>query len=338
VGCGGAGHFLVRKGSPVRVRQRACREGPATDRVPNRAAPRGSRARCPSSVHDCPPWPLAAPRRGRRAAGSRARARPVRGGRSGGRSWSGWRQRGWGADALVALRQGRLTAALTPTPAEAAEGWVVGARAGAIRNRSGDPYKPSVVRGYEKSLRLRILPALRGVRLSDLRRAQLRVLVERMLLDGLGASTTQAEGVHHAEVARRRPHRPAGAAPAPSLDRAAPRVPVARRPCLRPRAGPPIPAQHAEQPRAARVARGGPAADRPARVPPHLRLVHDRPRRQRQGPEHHMGHSSVTIMFDRYGHLMPGNREFRRAIGDRSVCGGARRLRRTGGRGVAGAR
>jgi integrase len=97
--------------------------------------------------------------------------------------------RSWRAEALVALRQGGLTAAPTPTLAQAAEAWIAGARAGAVRNRSGDTYKPSVVRGYEQSLRLRILPVLGGVRLADLRRSQLQAFVDRMLLDGTGAST-----------------------------------------------------------------------------------------------------------------------------------------------------
>ena len=34
-----------------------------------------------------------------------------------------------------------------------------GARDGTIANRRGEPYKPSAIRGYERSLRLRILPA-----------------------------------------------------------------------------------------------------------------------------------------------------------------------------------
>ena len=43
------------------------------------------------------------------------------------------------------------------------------------------------------------------------------------------------------------------------------------------------------------------------RAPPHLRLADDRCWRQRQGPQQtYMGHSSVAVTLDRYGHLMPG--------------------------------
>jgi hypothetical protein len=44
----------------------------------------------------------------------------------------------WRTDALAAVRAGTLSGAPVPTLAEAAEAWVVGARSGAIRNRSGD--------------------------------------------------------------------------------------------------------------------------------------------------------------------------------------------------------
>src|SRR5262245_60037867 len=40
------------------------------------------------------------------------------------------------------------------------------AREGSIRNRSGDRYKPSVLRSYEIALRLRLLPELGGRRVS----------------------------------------------------------------------------------------------------------------------------------------------------------------------------
>jgi integrase len=95
----------------------------------------------------------------------------------------------WRADAQAAVRKGALTASRTPTLREAAEGWVAGAESGAIRNRSGDVYKPSVVRGYEQALRLRVLPDFGSVALGDIGRPDLQALVDRMLRDGQGAST-----------------------------------------------------------------------------------------------------------------------------------------------------
>jgi integrase len=58
-----------------------------------------------------------------------------------------------------------------------------------IRNRSGDPYKPSAIRSYERALRLRVLPALGDARLSDVRLIDLQEFVDAMVADGLSAST-----------------------------------------------------------------------------------------------------------------------------------------------------
>src|SRR4051812_34601254 len=41
---------------------------------------------------------------------------------------------------------------------KAATAWLTGARAGQVRNRSGDVFKLSVVREYERKLRMRLLP------------------------------------------------------------------------------------------------------------------------------------------------------------------------------------
>ena len=97
--------------------------------------------------------------------------------------------KGWRVDATGALRRGELRGALGPTLREAAEAWEAGARAGAIRNRSGDRYKPSVIRGYETSMRLRLLPELGGVRLGELRRAGVQRLVDELLRTGHEPST-----------------------------------------------------------------------------------------------------------------------------------------------------
>jgi integrase len=92
--------------------------------------------------------------------------------------------KGWRVDAQAAVRRGELRGDLGPTLREAADWWVKGAEAGSIRNRSGDRYKPSAVRGYEQALRLRLVPELGGVRLGDLRRADVQALVDRLLRDG----------------------------------------------------------------------------------------------------------------------------------------------------------
>ena len=89
------------------------------------------------------------------------------------------------------LRHGTLRAAGGITLNQGADEWLSAAQAGLVRNRSGDPYKPSALRGYEQSLRTRLLPALGGAKLSDIRRSDVQRLVNRMMSDGLGASTVR---------------------------------------------------------------------------------------------------------------------------------------------------
>ena len=95
----------------------------------------------------------------------------------------------WRQDALVALRQGTMRAPSPITLRQAAEAWLEGARSGAIRNRSGDRYKPSALRGYEQALRQRILPSLGGVRFTELRQADVQDFADRLIATGLDPST-----------------------------------------------------------------------------------------------------------------------------------------------------
>jgi integrase len=97
--------------------------------------------------------------------------------------------RAWRHDALVGLRRGTVRARTAVTLREAADEWLAGAHDGSIRNRSGDRFKPSALRGYNQSLRDRILPELGGAKLTDIRRSDLQRLVNTMLAGGLNAST-----------------------------------------------------------------------------------------------------------------------------------------------------
>src|SRR4051812_28968346 len=74
---------------------------------------------------------------------------------------------------------------------DAAEAWLAGVHAGAIRNRSGHTYKPSAIRGYETALVARVLPELGGARLSELRRVDLQDFADRLCAAGLDASTVR---------------------------------------------------------------------------------------------------------------------------------------------------
>ncbi len=95
----------------------------------------------------------------------------------------------WRGEVQAGLRRGTVRASSAALREVAEVVWVSGAAAGAIRNRSGDVYKPSVVRSYDSALRLRVLPELGARRLTDIERADLQALVDRMVIDGHGAST-----------------------------------------------------------------------------------------------------------------------------------------------------
>jgi integrase len=97
--------------------------------------------------------------------------------------------KGWRADALSALSKGALRAPKPTTVGQAWEAWEEGVKAGTIRNRSGDVYKPSALRSYERAMRLRVLPAVGSTRLIDVRHLDLQDFADRLLAEGLNPST-----------------------------------------------------------------------------------------------------------------------------------------------------
>lgn len=96
--------------------------------------------------------------------------------------------RAWRQDAGGEVRRGTLRPPTSTTVREAAEELVEGMRSGRVRTKSGDPYKPSAVRGYEQALRLRVLPALGGARLADVRRRDVQGIADEMLAEGASPS------------------------------------------------------------------------------------------------------------------------------------------------------
>lgn len=96
--------------------------------------------------------------------------------------------KGWRADAIVALRRGTLRPQTRLRLDQVADAWLEGAREGAILNRSGDPYKPSALRGYEQALRLRVLPALGGYKLADIRSTDVQDFADQLIAQGLTPS------------------------------------------------------------------------------------------------------------------------------------------------------
>jgi hypothetical protein len=99
--------------------------------------------------------------------------------------------RSWRAETQVALRRGTLRAPSRTTLAEEASRWLSAANAGVIRNRSGDPYKPSALRSYEQALQGKVLPALGHLKLSSISRNAVQDLVDELSAAGLSPSTTR---------------------------------------------------------------------------------------------------------------------------------------------------
>ena len=95
----------------------------------------------------------------------------------------------WRHDAKVGLRRGTLRAPSRQRVDQAAEAFLAGARDGSVRNRSGDPYKPSVIRSYETALRRRILPAFGGYRLSDVRHVDVQDFADQLVAEELSPSS-----------------------------------------------------------------------------------------------------------------------------------------------------
>ncbi len=97
----------------------------------------------------------------------------------------------WRSEAQMQIRRGTLRGPGDTTIAEAGRVLVAGIRDGSIRNRSGYPYKPSVIRDYERSLRLYITPELGAKRLSGLSRVELQDFADRQLATGLDPSSVK---------------------------------------------------------------------------------------------------------------------------------------------------
>src|SRR5690242_3564793 len=79
--------------------------------------------------------------------------------------------RGWRVDTMSGVRRGSVPTTGSPTVRAATDLLLAGMESGAIRNRSGDIYKPSVVAGYRRMVARYILPFLGARRIADVRRA-----------------------------------------------------------------------------------------------------------------------------------------------------------------------
>jgi integrase len=97
--------------------------------------------------------------------------------------------RRWRAEAHAQAAKGVRLAGTLQTLLEAAEAFVDGIASGSIRTKAGERYKPSVVREYERSLRLHVLPTLGGAKLSKIQRRDVQRLADDLLVAGADPST-----------------------------------------------------------------------------------------------------------------------------------------------------
>jgi integrase len=96
----------------------------------------------------------------------------------------------WRHDASTSVRRGTMRAPVQTTLRAAWEAWLAGAEEGTIRTRSGDPYKPSVIRSYRQVMELRVLDDLGAAKLGDVGRPDLQDFADH-LRGGLDASTVR---------------------------------------------------------------------------------------------------------------------------------------------------
>ena len=97
--------------------------------------------------------------------------------------------RRWRATAQTQAAKGVRLSGTAQTLLDAAEAFVDGIASGSIRTRAGERYKPSVVREYARSLRLHVLPALGGTKLSKIQRRDVKHVVDGMFSAGADPST-----------------------------------------------------------------------------------------------------------------------------------------------------
>ena len=102
----------------------------------------------------------------------------------------------WRADSYGKLRRREMRAPSAITFGEAADLWLLGVRAGSIRTRSGDTYKPSTIRSYEQALRGRrngngggLLGEFGARKLTDLALDDIQDYADRLLAAGSEPST-----------------------------------------------------------------------------------------------------------------------------------------------------
>jgi integrase len=97
--------------------------------------------------------------------------------------------RAWRSETQTGIRRGTVRAPANMTVQEAADEFVAGMKAGRVRNRSGDLYKPSAIRSYEAALRDHVVPRVGRTRLADVQHRDVQRIADDLLADGRDPST-----------------------------------------------------------------------------------------------------------------------------------------------------
>jgi integrase len=96
--------------------------------------------------------------------------------------------RSWRTRALAGIESGLIGLRDGTTLRDEWQTFYAGACAGTIPDRTGKPYKPATLRGYERGWR-RIDPEFGASRPSELRRADVQAMIDRWAASGLAPST-----------------------------------------------------------------------------------------------------------------------------------------------------
>lgn len=95
----------------------------------------------------------------------------------------------WRAERQLEIRQGTFRPGRKVTIRQAFAELFADMRSGVARNRSGEPYKPSVIRSYEQLAENVIIPAFGSAYPSDVRGSDVQRLVGRLVTEGKSPST-----------------------------------------------------------------------------------------------------------------------------------------------------
>lgn len=97
----------------------------------------------------------------------------------------------WRQDMQVAIRNGEHRITRAVTLAEVRDDWAKAAEEGTALTKAGQPYKPSVLRGYRDAWVTKIEPELGRSKVAEIRPVHVKALVTKLMGQGLAPSTVR---------------------------------------------------------------------------------------------------------------------------------------------------